>query len=245
MSLAKRALAEAYARTVRPFFPLRPAIYGGVPVAVYRHAGDSAVARHLGPFAEVQDNPRYEETLLTALRAHVRPGDTVTIVGGGAGVTAVVAARLVGPDGAVSCFEGGERQVEIIRQTLLLNGVADRVNLRHAIIGPAIGIYGAPGEAEPIAAAQMPSCDVLELDCEGSEVDILQNLAFVPRTILVETHGMYGAPSALCAQLLAARGYRVTVLGLAEPEVADFCEGNDIRILVGETVPSPVVSGTA
>ncbi|MFD2029627.1 hypothetical protein ACFSKM_03470 [Ancylobacter dichloromethanicus] len=141
------------------------------------------------------------------------------------------------------CFEGSKRQVDLIRGTIAINGLADRVTIRHAIVGPAIGVYGEAGAAASLSAADIPPCDVLELDCEGSEIDILQNLAFSPRIMLVETHGMYGASSELCEQLLEARGYRVATLGYAEPRVAAFCESNDIRILAGEAIASNGIVG--
>ncbi|GLK72504.1 hypothetical protein KHC23_15930 [Ancylobacter dichloromethanicus] len=243
LGLARRTLREVYARTLRPLLPRsRPVVYSGVTVALYRHVGDDFAGRMLGSFG-IDDVPRYEETLLIALRAHVRPGDTIVIVGGGAGITAVVAGRLVGESGRVICFEGSKRQVDLIRGTIAINGLADRVTIRHAIVGPAIGVYGEAGAAASLSAADIPPCDVLELDCEGSEIDILQNLAFSPRIMLVETHGMYGASSELCEQLLEARGYRVATLGYAEPRVAAFCESNDIRILAGEAIASNGIVG--
>ena len=36
---------------------------------------------------------------------------------------------------------------------------------------------------------------MLELDCEGAEVEILRELTIQPRVILVETHVLYGAPT--------------------------------------------------
>ena len=54
-----------------------------------------------------------------------------------------------------------------------------------------------------------------------------------PRVILVETHGLYGAPTALVASLLEKRGYVVSDRGLAEPRLLDSCTKNDIRVLLG------------
>jgi hypothetical protein len=75
------------------------------------------------------------------------------------------------------------------------------------------------------------------LDCEGSEVEILRELTIQPRVILVETHGLYGAPTDLVASLLEKRGYIVSHRGVAEPRIGDYCTKNDIRVLLG-TPPS-------
>lgn len=238
VGLARRIAREAYARTLRPFLPKTPALYSGIPVAIYGRVGDRALKALLGTFDDGDDIETYEETLLAGLRSYVRAGDRVAIVGGGAGVTVVVAARCVGEHGTVSCFEGSARQAAIARETAALNHVADRVTVRHAVVGPAISVYGGAGGAENVSAAALPTCDVLELDCEGAEVEILQQLPFHPRIILVETHGLYGASTALCERLLEARGYRVRDLGVAEPRAAAFCEAKDIRVLVGELSPA-------
>jgi hypothetical protein len=73
---------------------------------------------------------------------------------------------------------------------------------------------------------------VLELDCEGSEVEILRELTVQPRMILVETHGIYDAPTDLVASLLEKRGYIVSHRGLAEH--SDLCAKRDIRVLLGK-----------
>jgi hypothetical protein len=84
-----------------------------------------------------------------------------------------------------------------------------------------------------LAPSELPPCNVLELDCEGAEVEILRELTIQPRVILVETHGLFGAPTDLVASLLKKRGYIVSDRGLAEPREGDYCTKNDIRVLLG------------
>ena len=48
-----------------------------------------------------------------------------------------------------------------------------------------------------------------------------------PRVILVETHGLFGAPSTKVRHLLEATGYDV----VAEPRLVEPCKEHDIRIL--------------
>src|SRR5262249_41883865 len=80
--------------------------------------------------------------------------------------------------------------------------------------------------------SQLPACNVLQLDCEGAEVEILHELTIQPRVILVETHGVYGAPTDLVASLLWKRGYIVSHRGEAVPG-DDLCKKNDIQVLLG------------
>jgi hypothetical protein len=53
-----------------------------------------------------------------------------------------------------------------------------------------------------------------------------------PATIIVETHGLFGAPTTRTAELLAARGYDVSDLGIAEPDFARHCSDKDVRVLL-------------
>jgi hypothetical protein len=55
----------------------------------------------------LEDIAGYEQTLICALQSGIRVGDRMTVVGGGEGVTAVVATQAVGETGSVVCFEGG------------------------------------------------------------------------------------------------------------------------------------------
>jgi hypothetical protein len=229
----KRLVGGGYRRIVRPLMPVSaPAFYAGVPVSVDRLLGDRLLDRLFGPF-HTEDIPLYEFTLAAGLRRHVRPDDRVVIVGGGFGVTVVIAALMSAPNGTVTCFEGGAEQAERTREAARRNAVADRVTVRHAVVGPADRVYGTAGEAARLAPEDLPACDVLELDCEGAETAILSNLKIRPPTILVETHGLYGAPASLSRTLLAELGYGVTDLGIAEPRSPSFCEDNDIRVLCG------------
>jgi len=228
----RRALGNYYQRTLRPLLPVTGWVrYGGVIVAE-RRWGDAAAPRHWTP-AESADVPSYENALLSGLSAALRPGDTVVVVGGGLGVTAAHAAAAVGETGRVICYEGSPPYARRVLQTAALNGVAARVAVECATVGAAIGVYAAQGEraAPVLAPAALPACDVLELDCEGAELQILAGMTIRPRVILVETHGMNGASTAQVRRRLEALGYGVQDLGVAEPRLAALCETNDVRVL--------------
>jgi hypothetical protein len=71
------------------------------------------------------------------------------------------------------------------------------------------------------------------MDCEGAEVEILRELTIEPRVILVETHGVLGAPTDVVASLLEKRGYVVSLRGPADPRYADLCTKDDVQVLLG------------
>ena len=231
----RRELGAFYQRAVRPALPLRGHVrYGGVIVAD-RRFGDQWAPRHWRPDHE-DDKPDYEFALLGGLSRAARWGDTIVVVGGGLGVTAAHAAKLVGSSGRVVCYEGSPRLAQRVAETAALNGVGGRVEVESAIVGAAISVYRGRGETLPpiLPPAELPECDVLELDCEGAEIAILSDMRISPRVALVETHGMLGAPSREVRRILEERGYAVTDLGIAEPSLAEFCEKNDVRVLLGE-----------
>jgi hypothetical protein len=185
------------------------------------------------PDEAVADQPDYEATLVAGLDETIRPGERVVIVGGGLGVTAVIAALRTGPLGNVQCFEGSKQHVRFVQQTAERNKVTN-VSVHHAVVGKSISVYSIGGDVGAVLPpCQLPQCNVLQLDCEGAEVEILHELTIRPRAILVETHGLYGAPTELIVSLLERRGYVVSHRGVAEPRLGDHCAKNDIRVLLG------------
>src|SRR6516162_3946232 len=92
--LAGRIIAYAYRRGVRPYIPFgEPVQYAGIPICYDRKFGDRIVPTAWVPNeALADDRPNYEGTLVAGLRETIRSGDSVVVVGGGYGVTAVVAA---------------------------------------------------------------------------------------------------------------------------------------------------------
>jgi hypothetical protein len=234
--LTKRVTAYLYRRTIRRVLPtIADVKYSGVPISRERKLGDTAMPGFLIP-GLLEDIDGYESALISALQSHLRPGDKVTIVGGGEGVTAVIAAKGVGEIGSVVCFEGSSWVAQQVRATAARNGVSRRLTVTHAIVGAAIEVYGAQHHqsALVIRPEDLPECDVLELDCEGSELGILRNMAHRPRVITVETHGVNGSPTSKVKELLEGLDYRVRDCGVAETRLSEFCERNDMRVLAAE-----------
>lgn len=214
-----------YDTYVRPRFPFRKVSYNGVPVRAAR-LGDSIIPWHEA------DIPGYEQALVEGICRHVEEGDDIVIVGGGWGVSTVVAARHVGEHGHVTTFEGSWSSANNVKDTAELNEVTDRITVKHAVVGQAISLRGAaPDKTMTISPAKLPHCDVLILDCEGAELDILSEMGINPRAIIVETHGMYGAPESEVRSRLGENGYEVEEKSVAEERIRSFCEENEIFVL--------------
>jgi hypothetical protein len=236
--LAWRLFFYFYKTFVRTMLPNSGQIfYAGIPIGD-RKVGDRLLPRFYNS-PNINDAPDYEQALVKALKAHVASGDEVVIVGGGLGVTCVVAALAATEKGNVRCFEGDLHGVEAVRRVARLNGVSERVTACHAVVGEAIAVYGGGVAAVTMHPSELPSCDILELDCEGSEIGILGNMTIRPRAIAVETHGFRGAPTVAVRELLEKLGYRVQDLGWAEPRFLNACIENDIRVLVGTLAHRP------
>jgi hypothetical protein len=200
------AVQSAYNRLLRPHLPYKLSTHNGI------------TARGAKLFDFTDRFPDYESGIIDSLRHHVRGGDDVVIVGGGFGVSSVVAANHVGEDGSVTTYEAGADQYDLVQEALELNDVTDRVDVTHAIVGSAVSLYTPPGDADVVDAAALPDCDVLEMDCEGAELDILRNLGVEPRVLVVETHANFGSPEDDVRTELDRLGYEVVD---REAEVAE------------------------
>ena len=213
---------------LRRIFASRPVHYAGLKTAVN--------SRRLGlkffPSTGKKDNDQYEAGLISGLTETLSPGDKVVVVGGGLGVTVAFSALRVGNSGQVTCFEGSRKCVRQIGTTLERNNVPDNVTVKNTIVAENIGVYNKDASATILDPADLPECDVLEMDCEGAETQILPKLKIRPRTILVETHGCLGASSVEVREQLESIGYEVTSLGVAEPDREEFCLENDILVLL-------------
>jgi hypothetical protein len=155
-------------------------------------------------------------------------GDHVCIIGGGYGITTVHAARQVGGGGLVTVFEGGEIASEV-RQVARWNDVDDVVTVVEAIVGDPTTLYqGMADDAEVIDPADLPACDVLEMDCEGSELGILEGMQIRPRVLIVELHPtMYDARNATPVDLIEEMGYEMTYWSTQRGEQMSEAEFRD------------------
>ncbi|MDH2357114.1 FkbM family methyltransferase [Bradyrhizobium sp. SSUT112] len=229
-----RLYSYGYKNLLRPRLPAIGTVLYSEVVVGHRRLGDTLFLPTVWRAPKIEDMPDYEATLVKALRAHVRPGASVVVVGCASGVTCALAAKLSGT--TVVCFEGDRDGVLSTLETARLNGVTDEIDVRHAIVAKDISVYGNPMlRAETIVSpSDLPRCDVLELDCEGAELQILSEMKIRPRVVIVETHGIYGSPTEMVQRILQSRGYVVENLGIAEPRYAKDCIEGGIDVLVGK-----------
>lgn len=202
----------------------------GVSVDIPIKLGERGPLRAWAP-EPIDDDPTYESALVKALNAHVAAGDRVVVIGGGWGVTTAVAARRAGAGGRVDCYEAAAEYVAHTRRCLALQPPAAPATVHHAIVGPLVQAAGPEGDAGHVAAADLPVCDVLEMDCEGSEIPILAALPFRPRVVLVESHGFLGSPSKRVCLLLKTMGYAIEHVEPAEARLQRFCEEHDVMVI--------------
>ena len=196
-----------YNEIIRPYLPYKISVHNGV-----------AVEDETRLFDFTDTFPEYEEALISGIRSQVRENDSVTVVGGGLGVSTVVAAEATGRRGSVETFEASENQYNIVRNTVRLNKVEEFVNINHEIVGSfseySSESYGTASNAEVIDPSSLPDSDVLVLDCEGAEIEILNDLSHYPRAIIVETHGFLGSSEKEVREILLDENYRIVERGI-------------------------------
>jgi hypothetical protein len=161
---------------VKEFIPTKIGVFNGIYV------------NNVAFFEPRLQDKNYEEHLVYPLRLLINPSDDVIMIGGGMGVSTVIAAKQISERGSVVTFEGAEKSVEVTNETIQLNEVNNKAAVKHTIVGPDKELSGNMGEAGHIKPSELPECDVLSVDCDGAEVEILKNLDIRPRILNVEHH---------------------------------------------------------
>lgn len=190
-------LQYAYNKSLRPHLPRKLASLNGIPV------------RYVRLFDLTDVFPDYEGPLLDCIREYLSEDAEVRVIGGGYGVSAAAAARIVQPEGKVTVYEASTEQVGYIEETLNINGIEDIVEIQHAVVGNPQSVWGNFESAERIEPLDIPSCDTLILDCEGTEIQLLSNLEIRPQNIIVETHAYLDAPEVDVREILQEMGYEL------------------------------------
>ena len=174
--------------------------------------------------------PNYESSLVKGLKEFVKEGYKVVIVGGGKGVTTSIASKLTGPTGRVICYEASKQSVNAIKNTIAYNAVPDNIEVINKCVGEPISVWGDLTD-KVIQPNQLPQCELLELDCEGAEKKILNELSIRPEIILVETHGIFNSSTKEIVGLLQNIGYKIVNTEVAEVDLEQYCIENDIRVI--------------
>lgn len=201
-------VGQLYARTARPLLPSAGYVHTNSVRTHRQKVGDEHLPSHWP--IRTADKPEGKKGLTKPHREFTSDGDTVLIVGGGAGISPTVAGREVGDDGSVVVYEAAAEYVTVTLDVLGMNDVEDIVDVRHAIVGPGVDVMGDGSKATPVNVSELPEGNVLELDCEGAEVQILKELEARPRVVTVEIHPeKIDGKSADVLNLLSDRGYEI------------------------------------
>ncbi|MCO8266124.1 FkbM family methyltransferase [Haloferax prahovense] len=182
-----------YNNTIREALPRKVSEFSGVKVKKERL------------FDLRADRPNYKPRQVSALTERVGETDSVGIIGGGWGVSAVIAAEH---GERVTVYEASDEQVEHVKTTLALNGADTNTDVVHGLVAEGRNVYG-DSSAAVVSPGDLPAFDVLEMDCEGAEVPILRGLTCRPRVLIVETHPKFDAPDETVCELVESLGYDI------------------------------------
>jgi hypothetical protein len=176
-------------------------------------------------------NPDYETALVRGLHRYVKYGDKVVIVGGGKGVTTCIASVRAGINGTVICYEASRESYNSIKKTLSYNSVPENIEVINKCVGEPVSVWGHLNDEDIVDPAELPDCDLLELDCEGAEKKILKEMTIKPDIILVETHGMYNSSTNEIEELLKELSYKIESITIADIRSEAYCLKNDIKVI--------------
>jgi len=127
----------------------------------------------------------YEHTEVEGVKQYVGGNNDVVVIGGGFGVTAVHAANNT--SGEITVIEASKQRFQNLSKTFEANGVSDQIQSLFGYLGD-LHIDLDDSDIPMIAYQDVPKADIWDMDCEGAEIEILQNLPYNPSTILIETH---------------------------------------------------------
>lgn len=176
----------------------------------------------------------------------IREGDVVADIGANAGFFTLLAAKLVGPKGAVYAFEPFPRNLDYLNRHVAANALTNVHVLPVALsaqagtaffsagANPASGQLSERGEIAVrtetldalVAAGRIAPPNFLKIDVEGSEYAVLTGAATVLErlrpSILLSSHGHKLRDR--CAALLRELGYELTVIrdGRADGQYTDL-----------------------
>lgn len=160
----------------------------GVTVPVEVSPIDKYLPFYQPPYP-IESKREYEHTEVESLKTYAQKGDDVVVIGGGLGVTAVVASRITG--GKVTVYEQSETTYRMLNRTIELNDFNDSIKTELKAVGEIAGsnfTHSLSPTVETIPPSELPYADIYEMDCEGAETAILQEMGVRPSTLLIETH---------------------------------------------------------
>ena len=161
--------------------------YNSVKMLQQHRVTDAFLPEYVTQFVP-GDIPDYESQYISALNTIIKPGDNVVLIGGGEGVSSIVAARLAGPNGSVHTYEAAAEAAEKAQRLVDFHELNDSVDVTHSIVEVEGALRGNSMGADVISIGEIPEGDVLGIDADGAEFDILENIPKWATTMAVEHH---------------------------------------------------------
>lgn len=119
--------------------------------------------------------------------------DIIAAVGLGSGISLIHNCAKPRSKKSFIGIDGSLEQIEIAKANAKLNGIDfSKFEIIEGYVGNPTNLYGEDNQkSSKVIDLNKMKFDVLELDCEGSEIEILQNLSVRPKHIIVEMHPMF------------------------------------------------------
>lgn len=156
-------------------------------------------------------NGNFEAGLYLSHLRVTRPNDKVLAVGLGYGASLIPVVKMMSSKGFYRSIEASNTQISIAKKNILLNNINEQnYEIIHGFAGGKI--FNSYGESNHLNIdINDYDFDVLELDCEGSELSIIRSMDVRPRNIIVELHPKYFDNDfknfGSIINLLASKGY--------------------------------------
>lgn len=134
-----------------------------------------------------QDHKKESGVFYSHLRI-TQPHHQILAVGLGRGSTLISVVKMLNKDGFYRCIEASESQINSVNENISLNAIDyHKFDILCGYAGKdVIGSYGTPSKVN--IDINDYDFDILEMDCEGSEISILSSLIKRPDFIIVELH---------------------------------------------------------
>jgi hypothetical protein len=122
-----------------------------------------------------------------------RDDDVILAVGVGNGLSLIHNCLKKRIHNSFIGIEGSQKQIEITKANAKLNGIdISKFKLIEGYAGNPDHVYGdRQQQSARMIDINFLHFDVLELDCEGSEIEVLHDMTVRPRHIIVEMHPHY------------------------------------------------------
>ena len=118
--------------------------------------------------------------------------ESMLAVGMGRGISLIHIARFSKRCNKITVIEASQEVIHDCKRNLWLNNISDKqINIINGFSGNPTNTYNSKSMQSSHVDINDLDYDVLELDCEGSEIEILEGLVKRPRLIIVEMHPMY------------------------------------------------------